>query len=492
MSDKNRKSDQFSDLDPQLQRELDEALGDMSIEQLMEAETAKPSGNLSGEAPSAEGVRRGKIIAIQGDDIFVELGGKSQGFLPVSQFEDEPLPEVGSEIEVTIERYDQRDGLLMLSRKGAVMAATWETLDEGQTVEARVTGFNKGGLELLINGIGAFMPISQIELFRVETLDDYVNQRLRCQVMEIDRRDENVIVSRRALLELDAEETRKKLLDSIEVGQIFRGVVRSIMPYGAFVDIGGIDGLLHVSDMSHTRVENPESVVKVSEQLDVKVLKFDREEMRISLGLKQVLPDPWSTVESKWSANDVITGRVTRLADFGAFVELEPGVEGLIPISELSYEHVRHPSKILSSGDTVKVRVLSVDAPNKRLGLSLKRVGDDPWIGASVRWAEGSIVEARISRIVDFGAFVELSAGVEGLIHVSELSNEFVRTVSDAVCQGDLIQAKVLSVDESAHRISLSIKQAIESPEYTNLEASETTSPNHQPQRTKPLKGGLN
>ena len=478
-------------LDPELRRELDEALGDMSLEELMDAETASPPPAGSPDSPSVEGVRRGRVIAIQGDDIFVDMGGKSQGFLPASQFEDEPLPELGAEIEVTIERYDQQDGLLMLSRKGAVLRATWETLEEGQIVEGRVTGHNKGGLELTIAGIRAFMPISQIEIFRVEELADYDNQRLQCQVVEIDRRDENVIVSRRALLELEAERKREELWETIAEGQIVRGVVRSVLPYGAFVDIGGADGLLHVSDMAHARVASPESIVTPGEQIEVKVLKVDRDGQKISLGLKQTLPDPWLAVESKWAVDEIVTGRVTRLVDFGAFVELTPGVEGLIPLSELSYERVRRTGEVVSEGETVRVRVLTVDGEARRIGLSLKRAGDDPWIGASVRWAEGAVVEGRITRIADFGAFVELTQGIEGLVHISELADGFVRAVGDVAREGDRVKVKVLSVDEAAQRISLSVKQAAESPDYTGPIPDESSPTTPQRKRKKPLKGGL-
>ncbi len=474
-----------------LQREIDEALGDMSIEQLLKEETLKDAKSPE-EKPTAPGIRRGTVIAIQGDDVFVDLGQKDQGILPASQFSEEPLPEVGDQIEVTVARYDSSEGLLILSRQGAVTAATWETIEEGQIVEGRVTGVNKGGLELTISGIHAFMPISQIEMFHVETPEDYLDQRLQCQVMEVDLRDENVVVSRRAMLELEAEGKAQELWENLAEGQRLSGIVRSIQPYGAFVDIGGVDGLLHVSDMSHARVEDPSTIVQPGEQVEVMVLRFDRGERRISLGLKQILPDPWADAQSKWGLGEIVTGRVTRLADFGAFVELTPGVEGLVPISELSFERrVRHPREVISEGEAVKVRVIGVDAPNKRITLSLKRAGDDPWVGASVRWAVGSVVEGRISRIADFGAFVELTPGVEALVHISELSSGFVRSVAEAVREGDTVQAKVMSVDEDARRISLSIKQLSDSTEYTGAVPTESESPATKRKRKKPLKGGL-
>ena len=477
-------------LDAELRREIDEALGGASLEELMEAEDLARSPDGPREEPAAEGVRRGRVIAIQGDDIFVELGPKSQGFLPAQQFADEPLPEIGSEIEVTIEGYDEADGLLILSRQGAVRAATWETLQEGQTVEGRVTGHNKGGLELTINGIRAFMPISQIERFRVTELNDYVDQRLQCQVVEIDPREENVIVSRRALLELEAERQAEELWAVLAEDQTICGVVRSIVPYGAFIDLGGVDGLLHVSDMSHSRVEDPRTVVQEGQRIEVMVLKVERDPRRISLGLKQILPDPWAEASGKWKLDEIVTGRVSHLADFGAFVELEAGVEGLIPISELSYQRVRHPSQIVQPGQTVKVRVIGMDTANKRMGLSLKRTEDDPWMGASVRWPEGSVAEGRVTRLTDFGAFVELTPGVEGLVHISELGSGFVRHAGTVVQEGQAVRLKVLSVDEEARRMSLSIKQLAKATQVGGATA-ETEPPKPQGKRKKPLKGGL-
>ncbi len=479
-----------SGLDEALQRELDEALGDMSLEELIDQEQAPVK-------PSAPGLKRGKVIAIQGDDVFVDMGGKSQGILPAIQFEDEPLPAVGDFIEVVIEGYQPGEGFLILSRKGAVQAAAWNTLEEGQIVEGRVTGHNKGGLELEINGLRAFMPISQIETFRVEDLGPYTNQRLRCEVSEINREDRNMIVSRKSLLEREAAEAREKAFGALAEGQILKGTVRTVMPYGAFVDIGGVDGLLHVSDMSYSRVNDPSTVVQPGQPIEVKVLKIDPATRKISLGLKQVLPDPWAGAEEHWPVQSLVNGTVTKLMDFGAFVEIAPGVEGLIPISEFTYlKRIKHPSEVLSVGDKVNVRVMSVDVPRKRISLSLKQVGDDPWMGASARWPVQTIVQGTVKRITDFGAFVELTPGVEGLVHISEVSDARVRSVRDALQEGQSVQAKVLEVDEENHRISLSIKQVRSMPEYTGEIAEETAQTSEpaaaqQPKRKKPLKGGF-
>jgi small subunit ribosomal protein S1 len=477
-------------LNDDLQREIEEALGDMSVQDLIDREEAASK-------PSTPGVRRGTVIAIQRDDIFVDMGGKSQGVLPAIQFEGKALPPVGSVVEVTITGYDSREGVLKLSRQGAVTAAAWQTIEEGSIVEGRVTDHNKGGLEMIIDGIKAFMPISQVERGRTEELAPYVGRRLKCMVTEVRQDERSVIVSRREVLDLEAAEAAKVMFETLVEGQIVTGTVKTIMPYGAFVDIGGMDGLLHIKDMGYTRVEKPEDVVHTGDQLQLMVLKIDREARKVGLGLKQVMPDPWADVPVKYPAESLTSGRITRLEGFGAFVELEPGVEGLIPISELTFERrLNHPSEVVKVGDVTRVRVLSVDMERKRISLSSKRVGDDPWTGASARWPQGSTVTGTVRRLTDFGAFVELTPGVEGLIHISELSRDRVRMVSDVVREGQTVQAKVVEVDEDRRRISLSMKQLLEDAEYTGEAAAAEPQAPAEPAkpakpRKKPLKGGL-
>ncbi len=489
MSAQNEDREKFrpsDNMDAALQRELDEALGGASLQDLLEAEEKAAKA----AAPQGGSVHKGQVIAIYGEDVFISLGGKRQGILPSAQFEN-GLPRIGDLIDVTIEGAD-RDNNLVLSREGAVMAAAWETIQVGQIVEGRVTGLNKGGLELKIDGIRAFMPISQVELFRVEDLTPYLNQKMRCEVMEVDRADKNVLLTRRSLLEKESAEQREKTFADLVEGKTVRGVVKNIMPYGAFVDIGGIDGLLHVKDMSYSRVEDPSKVVQPGQQLELMVLKVDREAKKVGLGLKQVMPDPWADVESKYVVDSMVNGRVTRLADFGAFVELEAGLEGLIPISELSFERrLKHPSDAVKEGDVVKVRVISVDAERKRVSLSLKRAGDDPWMGASARWTEGSIVEGPVKRCTEFGAFVEIATGVEGLVHISEISDTRVRAVGDVLTEGQIVKAKVLGVDEERRRISLSIKQAAATAFQEAAPAPEAAPAKPAKARKTPLKGGL-
>jgi small subunit ribosomal protein S1 len=481
-------------LDDALQHEIDEALGDMSLDELISKEE---SAQAAESKPSAPGLKKGKVIAIHGDDIFVDMGGKSQGILPAVQFEEEPLPNVGDTVEVVIEGYNPAEGFLILSRKGAIQEAAWDSIEVGQIVEGRVTDHNKGGLEIDLNGLRAFMPISQIEMFRVEDLHPYVNQRFKCEVTDVNRQDRNIVLSRRNVLEREAAEAREKAFGALAPGQILTGTVKTIMPYGAFVDIGGVDGLLHVSDMSYSRVNDPHEIVQEGMKVEVKVLKIDPDTRKISLGLKQAKPDPWTNVADRWPIQNVVRGRVTKLMDFGAFVELEPGIEGLIPMSEFTYQkRIHHPSEIVKEGDNVDVRVLSIDMERKRISLSLKQVGDDPWMGASARWPVGNVVTGKVTRMTDFGAFVELSMGVEGLVHISEISETRIHSVAEALKIGQEVQAKVLDVDETARRIGLSIKQVRTMPEYTgDLKAeAEQPAPDAKPQqkkRKKPLKGGF-
>lgn len=478
--------------DDDLQRELTDALGSMNVESLMDYDQTPPS------EPSTGGgsVKRGTVIAVQGDDIFVDLGGKSQGLITSDQFEDEPMPEVGQTIEATITGYDPNDGLLMLSRRGAVLEATWSSLSEGAVVEGRVKDTNKGGLAMDVNGIDAFMPISQISRERIESEDlkQFLNRRMRGQVVEIRRSERSIVVSHRAVEEMEAAQAAEQTFESLEEGQLVQGTVKTIMPYGAFVDIGGVDGLLHIGDMSHSRVEDPKEIVTEGQQIEVKVLKVDREQTRIGLGLKQAMPDPWAGIENKWPVDSVVTGRVTRVADFGAFVELEPGVEGLVPISEMTFERrIGHPSEITKEGEVIKVKVLNIEHDRKRISLSIKQVGDDPWMGASARWPVDSVVEAKVTRTADFGAFVQLTPGVEGLVHISELSENRVARVETVVRPGDTIKVKVLDVDEDRRRMSLSLKQATaaEVAAAEDAAAAEYLATKPKKDRKKPRRGGL-
>ncbi len=353
--------------DDAMERELQEAMGGLSDKDLYgeESHTRRPGG-------PEPGPKKGKVFRIHGADVFIDLpGGRTQGVLPVQQFPEGPPP-LGTEVEVHIEGFDQANGVYLLTRQGAAVEADWSTVAAGQTVEARVTGSNKGGLEVDVNGLRGFMPISQIDLYRVEDVAPFLNQRLLCLVTEADPVERNLVVSRRALLEKEREASREKLWAELNEGQVRQGVVRSLKDFGAFVDLGGVDGLLHVSEMSWTRVQDPASVVQPGQSIKVVVLKIDHERRKVSLGLKQLQPSPWDTVTEKYHAGTVVTGKVSRLMDFGAFVELEPAVEGLIHISELAPQRVRRVADVVKAGQEVQVMVLNVDPAQRRISLSLK------------------------------------------------------------------------------------------------------------------------
>ncbi|MBV8076356.1 MAG: S1 RNA-binding domain-containing protein [Planctomycetaceae bacterium] len=328
-----------------------------------------PKGQRGQEA--TPGSRTGKVISVRGKSVFIDLGAKSEGVVPVEQFQGE-LPKPGDVIEVVVDRFDADEGLLILSLKGAAVEATWENLRKGLIVEARVTKTNKGGLEVVVDGIRGFLPIGQIDLARVDDASVYVNQRLRVIVTEANPREKNLVVSRRELLERERAEQREKTWATLEEGQIRPGVVRSLKPYGAFVDLGGVDGLLPVSEISWARIGDPAEVVKVGQEVQVKVLRIDRASSKVSLGLKQLTPSPWDRVEEKYARGMTVKGKVTRLMDFGAFVELEPGIEGLVHISELSPHRVRRVVDTVKPEQEVEVRILKIEPEAKKISLSLR------------------------------------------------------------------------------------------------------------------------
>lgn len=356
-------------LDKDLDSELEAAMGGMSGTDLY-GDLNKPEPKP--EAGASPGQKKGRVLRVHGPDVFIEVpGGRSQGLLPLLQFPDGP-PAVGTEVDISIEGYDPANGLLRLSRKGAAQSVDWSSVAEGMTVEARVTETNKGGLAVEVNGIRGFMPISQIDLYRIEDTNQYVNQRLLCVVTEVDPAERNLVVSRRTLLEREREENREKLWATLAEGQVHNGIVRSVRDFGAFVDIGGVDGLLHVSEMSWSRVVDASKVVQPGQAVKVVVTKIDREKRKIGLGMKQLQASPWDTAAENYPVGSIIQGRVTRLMEFGAFVELEPGIEGLIHISELSPQRVRRVSDFVKPGQDVQVKVMTVDKGQRRIGLSLK------------------------------------------------------------------------------------------------------------------------
>jgi len=366
-------------LDAEIEAELEAALQGFDSEALSvsvpgprtRAEDRKHAPQSQRGQEGQSGPRKGKVVAVRGKSVFVDLAAKSEGVVPVEQF-GETLPAVGDMIDVVVDRFDTAEGLLILSLKGAAVEANWENVHKGMIVEARVTKTNKGGLDVEVNGIRAFLPIGQIDINRVEDAAVYVNQKLRVVVTECNQREKNLVVSRRDLLEQERAEQKEKTWATLEEGQVRHGVVRSVKDFGAFVDLGGVDGLLHVGEMSWARVSDPSGMMKVGQEVDVKVLRIDRETKKVSLGLKQLTPSPWDRIEERLSRGTTVTGTVTRLMDFGAFVELEPGIEGLIHISELAPNRVRRVADIVKPGQEVEVRVLKIDTEAKKIALSIR------------------------------------------------------------------------------------------------------------------------
>ncbi len=452
-------------VDEALQREIDEALAGESIERMMEASEPPAAQGEQGDATADDGaiaheLKRGRIAAIRDDEVFVELAGvgKTQGIISLRQFERPPR--IGSIMDFVVSSFDEAEGLYHLSREGAVGRATWDQITKGSAVEARVVGSNKGGLELeMVGSVRAFMPASQVDIGRIEDLSTMVGQKVQAIVQELDRKAKRVVLSRRQFLEKQREQLKGKTLATLEVDQIREGVISSVMEYGAFVDLGGIDGLIHVSDISYSRVDNPADHLKVGDKVNVKVLKIDPGKGRISLGLKQIQPDPWSLVAQSLRVGDQVSGRVTRTAPFGAFVEVDKGVEGLCPISELSWKRIGKVEDVVQADQSLLFKILEIDPGKHRLSLSLKQAAGDPWIGATVTYAEKSIVQGTVLSCTEFGAFVELQVGVEGLVHISELDNKRVNMVTDVLRPGDVKEFRVLTVDEDNRRISLSLKQ---------------------------------
>jgi len=468
---------------------------DREVEEAMAAMDAADLAELTGGGPvSSEGVEEGAeltgtVVNVSDDDVFLEFGAKSQGVLPRNQFGKKEAIEVGRRVYVTVERLDKESGLLIVNRKGAVQRATWTNLQAGMLVEGRVTGVVKGGLELDLKGVRAFMPGSHASLGQMKDISVLLNQVMQCEVLEVDRKHKNVLVSHRKVLAKQRAAARDELRKTLEPGQKRKGIVKTIMDYGAFIDLGGIDGLVHIRELSWGTVDKVTDVLSEGQEVEVVVLKYDKEGDRISLGLKQALPDPWSGLGDKYAEGTKLKARIVRITNFGAFAELEPGVEGLIPVSEMGWSRVRVPSDAVSVGDMVDCVVIRIEPEKKRLALSMKQATGDPWAGVLESFEPNSLVTGRVTRLADFGAFVELTPGVEGLIHISELSDKHVRTCGEVLQEGQEVETRVLGVDGENRRISLSIKQ-VKEPAGAAPESHEASKP-QKPKRSKPRRGGL-
>jgi len=411
-------------------------------------------------------VVRGTVVGLTERGVVIDFGYKSEGIVNPNEFLENGQIAVkpGDEVDVLVKNMETAEGFPLLSRADAVRLRAWDDLEkafnEGTPIKGRVIERIKGGLRVDIDGIAAFLPGSQVDVRPVRNLDSLRGREIEAKVIKLNRKRSNVVLSRKAVLEERNADRKGKTLEQIEEDIIVEGQIKNLTDYGAFVDLGGVDGLLHVTDMSWGRVQNPGDVFKVGDNVQVKVLRFDRDRERVSLGYKQLLPDPWETIEERFPPTARITGKVASVTDYGAFVELEPGVEGLVHVSEMSWsKRVKHPSKLVSPGDTVEVEVLSVDPKARRISLGMKQVQDNPWHSLAERYQVGARVHGRVRNLTDFGAFIEIEDGVDGLVHVSDISwSRRVKHPSEVLKKGQQVDAVITAIDPENRRMSLSIK----------------------------------
>ncbi len=414
----------------------------------------------------------GEVVKIDDTYILVDVNFKSEGQIPLDEFMEngQVAVKVGDTVDVYVVRKNEREGSIVLSREKAkrmqVLDELEKLLDSGDVVVGRIVRRIKGGYVVEIKGIEAFLPGSHVDLRPVPDMDALVNQDFEFRVLKINRRRSNVIVSRRVLLEEDRDRKRGELLTTLEEGQSVAGVVKNITEYGVFIDLGGLDGLLHITDMSWKRIKHPKEMVQLGDELTLKVLSFDKDEKKVSLGLKQLVMDPWSNISEKYPEGRKLSGKVTNLVDYGAFVELEAGVEGLVHISEMSWTRkLRHPSQMVRPGDEVDVIILGVDVDRKRISLGMKQVAPNPWDLVAEKYPEGTILEASVKNITEFGLFIGIEDGIDGLIHVSDLSwTKKIRHPNELYKVGDVVRAKVLTVDKENEKFTLGIKQLSDDP----------------------------
>lgn len=419
----------------------------------------------------------GKIVRLDTEFVIVDLGFKSEARVPRSEWEEhDEQPAVGQPIRVLIEDLEDESGtpeedssLIVVSKKKADHIIHWieviSKVKEGDIVTGTCTRKIKGGL-LVDIGVPVFLPASQVDIRRPGDIGDYIGKAVQCEVLKIDDQRRNIVVSRRALIEKERQYSQQKLLAELEIGQTRKGVVKNIADFGAFVDLGGIDGLLHITDMAHTRISHPSEMVHIDQEIEVKVLNVDREKIKIALGMKQLLPNPWDNAEGKYPVNSVHKGEVVNVVNYGAFVKLEPGIEGLVHISEMSWvKRVNHPSELVKIGDEIDVCILNVDRKGEQMSLGMKQTQKNPWDEVEQRYAVDSLVKGKVRNLTNYGAFVELEQGIDGLLHVSDMSwTRKVGHPSEVLEKGQEVECKVLSVDTGRRRIALGLKQIDQDP----------------------------
>ena len=423
-------------------------------------------------------VAEGEVTEINKREVIVTIGGKSEGVISANEFRYNPELKVGDKVEVYVESAEDKKGQLVLSHKKARALKSWDRVNEAYNNNEIVKGFvktrTKGGMIVDVFGIEAFLPGSQIDIKPIRDYDAYVNQSIDFKIVKINQEFRNVVVSHKALLEAEQEQKRAELIGKLEKGQILEGTVKNITNYGVFVDLGGVDGLIHITDLSWGRVNHPEEFVQLDQKIKVVVLDFNEQQKRIALGYKQLTPHPWDNLDANLKVGDKVKGKVILIADYGAFVEIVPGVEGLIHVSEMSWSPRLHSAQeFLKVGDEVEAQILTIDRENRKMSLGLKQLSANPWESIREKYPVNSIQKATVRNITNFGVFAELEDGVEGLVHISDLSWNKIKHPSEVVAPGDTIDVKILDFDEANHKLSLGHKQTLPNP-WDEIEAKYT------------------
>ena len=411
-------------------------------------------------------VVKGTVIKITDQAVIIDVGFKSEGIVNIAEFKEGDVVTIkpGDQVDVYVKQLENSEGYVELSRADAVRMQTWDLIENayksGEIIKARVLDRIKGGLRVDIGGVQAFLPGSQVDVRPVRNLDSFRNKDIDVRVLKVNKKRGNIVLSRKVLLEEEINNKKGETLKTLEEGIIVEGQVKNITEYGAFIDLGGIDGLLHITDMSWGRIQNPTEVLKVGENIQVKVLKFDRDKERVSLGFKQLIPDPWATTFERFPSGSRVKGKVVSVTDYGAFVELEDGIEGLIHVSEMSWsKRVKHPSKLVNVGNEVEAQVLAVDQNNRRISLGMKQIETNPWDTIMARYTVGTRVKGRVRNLTDFGAFVEVEDGIDGLVHVSDISwTKRIKHPNEALKKNQEVEAIITAIDVENRRLSLSIK----------------------------------
>jgi small subunit ribosomal protein S1 len=412
---------------------------------------------------------KGKVSGNAGDDFIVELGLKSEGILERSEFDDPDSVKVGDQVQVLLEDVEGDTGLVKISKRKADRIINWEAImkskKEGDPVSGKVTKKIKGGL-LVDIGVPVFLPASQVDIRRPGEISDWIGRNIDAMILKIDEERRNIVISRRKMIEVQREELKKKTFESLQVGEVRKGTVKNIADFGAFIDLGGIDGLLHITDMSWGRINHPSEVLKIDQEIEVKVLSIDKDKEKIALGLKQKDASPWENIETKYAVGSVHEAEVVNIMSYGAFCKLEEGVEGLVHISEMSWtKRINHPSEVVTQGQKVQVKVLEINKDKQEISLGMKQVEENPWEHVAEKYPPGSVVQGKVRNIANYGAFVEIEEGIDGLLHVSDLSwTKKIGHPSEVLKKGEEVQAVVLNVDQEKQRIALGLKQMTEDP----------------------------